>query len=174
MTTNWQQLRSELNHDWLKNRYLRQLQAFMIRIEQTPPDLDRIAEFLEHDFPAWRAERGKVAELLGEAEQALSPATLIDQPPLCQGADVDRAWLKWLIHELWLVRRPVQEWCEAARGAFAEADRRFEEAWQALGVDQGVDVQRLRERTSALQALSAAIQGLVRQISAFPHEVQVV
>jgi hypothetical protein len=174
MITSWQQLRSELNHDWLKNRYLRQLQAFIIRIQQKPPDRDRIVEFLDHDFPAWRVERGKIVELLQEAEQALSPARLIEQPPLSHCSDADRAWLAWLVHELWLVRKPVRRWCDAGREAFADADRRFEEANAALGTGQGVDVERLLPSVVALQVFSAALQRLVRQLSEFPHEIQVV
>ena len=172
--TQWQQVRSELNHDWLKNTYLRQLQAFVIRVQHTAPDVERIREFVDSDFGAWRAQRPRIADLLEGAEQALSPATLFGQPPLSECVDLDRAWLALVVHELWVVRGPIRELCDSGRRAFAEADRRFEEASGAVAVESGPDIERLRRSLGAFQAFSEAIISLIQRISAFPHGTEMV
>jgi hypothetical protein len=174
MTTNWQQLRSELNHDWLKNVYLRQLQAFVIRSRSSRPDRGRMREFLQADFYAWRARRPSIVALLDDAERALSPATLFDEAPLSACAELDQAWLRIIIHELWLVRRPVREWCESGRRALEVVDVRFEEASKGIGCVCDLDLEQLGGRLGAFEALSEAILALIHRISAFPHEIEVV
>lgn len=174
MMADWQERRSELNHDWLKNTYLKQLQALIIRLQNSHPDLGRIREFLASDLYEWRTRRPDAVALLDEAEEALSPAALFDEAPLSDCAELDRAWLAFIVHDLWLARRPVREWCESGRQALEQVDARFEEAAKDLAGRVDIDLQRLRGRLEAFAALADAILALIQRISVFPHEIEVV
>jgi len=121
----WQRRRSELNHDWLKNKFLRHLSAFLKRLSRAHRDTPRVAEFVKQDLEEWESKRREFQLLLEAFESEMSPRNLFGIPPLARMDPATRQWLGDLVHDLWLARWPVRHRLQRGREALAEADEAY-------------------------------------------------
>jgi len=174
MTTDWQNQRSEIYHDWLKNNYLRNVEAFILRLQQYHVDFIRINEFLTCDFNTWKQQRDKVYRLLISAEHELSPRSLFGTPPLSNCGDEVKAFLEQLVHELWLTRYPLKIWFSDALDDFRCADQIFNEIDSQLDSETRENIQRLKEKLDNFQEYYSALKKLVSAIGALPHKILMV
>ena len=168
----WEVRRSEFNHDWLKNRYLNSLNAFVKRLEASAVDSERIAEFVTQDLPQWDERRLHATDLVASFENEMSPRTLFHQPPLNQVDDNTKQWLGSLAHWLWLSRCDVRTSLERIRVATDRVDKLYQ------GLSNGVvryDVapEDLIERLTDFCKFRDALVQLAETISALPHRVMV-
>ena len=174
MHEEWQQQRGELNHDWLKNSFMKSVDAFAARLGQQQPDHERIQEFLSADLPVWERRRRELRALLENAESALSPMQLFHVPPLSQCAAEVMIWLPGLVHALWLNRCPIRRLIEEAGQAVERADSLYAHAVRELGEPvASADLGRLKNARGAIREFSAALRVLSAAISALPHKILV-
>jgi hypothetical protein len=119
----WQQRRSELMHDWLRNRFLPRLQACL-----AAPGAEASSLLLER-FQAtpheWQARSAEIRTLAEDCVEVMSPRRLADDV----AAALDRhtaQFIRSTAFDLWVLRRgilptlaDVRETCDAADDAYA-------------------------------------------------------
>lgn len=125
MQGNWQLKRSEFNHDWLKNRFLNRLNAFLERLRSGKPDAEKLSRFVREDLPEWSDHEREARWLIDSLEHELSPMRFFDQPPLSRCDSETKKWLPTVVHELWLSRYPVRELREKAADTLAKVNGQY-------------------------------------------------
>lgn len=174
MKTDWQKRRSEFNHDWLKNEFFRHLSAFVKRLESSNPDPARLTEFINEDLSAWERRRADAQWLLATFETEMSPARLFRQSPLKHARSDTKTWLSRLVHELWKVRHPVEDWLKDTQAAFAQADDAYTQIKQTLRRNGG----EFRLQLDSFRDLAVLFRDrcsrLNSAMSEFPSEIKVV
>ncbi len=171
MSAEWQLRRSELNHQWLKNEFTRHLRAFVTRLLTPEADERRIAEFAREDWPKFAAKREQIIDLLGSAEEALSPQRVFDQPPISRCPPETCAWLSRVVHSLWLARTPVRQQIHEAETELDSANLRYAELDLLV---RNVDFERLRSAVDSFVAFEEDVKRLSACLSRLPRGVQVV
>jgi len=119
----WQQRRSELMHDWLRNRFLPRLQACLAAPgAQASPLLFERFQATAHEWPARSAEIRALAEDCGEV---MSPRRLAENVAAALDRDT-AAFIRSTAFDLWALRSgilqalaDVGETCDAADAAYA-------------------------------------------------------
>jgi len=104
----WESRRSEFNHDWLKNTYLRRLRAFLDRLVMVP-DSPVVAEFLANEFSMWQGKEAEVRWLAGHLVECLSPRRYFAVNPLRYLNAETKAWLLDVTHQVWLEKNHVND-----------------------------------------------------------------
>ena len=171
----WQQRRSRLNHDWLKNRYLNALDGFLALLSSSNGSAaDRLTEFVRHDLREWEKRSREAGDLIGAFVQEMSPRSVVGLPPLCLLPDETRNWLGASLHHLWLARYPVTNRIDAAARALDAADQAYRRLQNGLRRDPSCQVPRLRELRGEFEALRDACRCLGDCIAQLPQEVLVV
>ena len=167
----WQLLRSELNHQWLKNEFIRHLRAFIQRLSMPDGDELRLVEFARADWPEFAARREQLADLLASAEDALSPRWLVQEQPLARCPPESRAWLEHLVHALWLARTPIRLRISEAQAALDGVLRRYAELDPVV---QQASCEALRSVTRLFIAFESEVVRLSTSLSRLPDRVQAV
>jgi len=171
----WQSQRGKLNHDWLKNDFIKSVDAFTARLGQPEPDEGRIREFLVDDLPQWDRSRPEIRSLLDGAEDSLSPRELFDAYPLSMCTATTMAWLPGLIHALWLNRYAIRQLVDGASQALERADSFYARlAPGSHAALQAEDIDRLKRARSKFREFADALRDLSNAISALPHKILVV
>ncbi len=132
MLNEWQERRSEFNHDWLKNQFLNRLNAFLERLRSDNPDAEKLSRFVREHLPEWSAHESEARWLIDSVESELSPKRFFDQPPLNRCDSKTKEWLPTVVHELWLNRYPVHELREKAAGNLAQVNVQYAKLSSAL------------------------------------------
>jgi hypothetical protein len=175
MYETWQRRRAALNHDWLKNDYLTAVDAFLARLEQRNPDLERLEEFLSVDLPGWGRQRQDFESLLDDAEESLSPQRLFDDPPLSNAAPETLTWLPGLTHVLWLARHPIKQRLAEAHAALQKVEATYKCISQELtGNGRRVSLGPLQATRPTFVEFSGALRALSHTITALPQKILVV
>ena len=125
MLNDWQQRRSEFNHDWLKNQFLNRLNAFLERLQDAKPDADRLARFINEDLPLWEQHEPEAKWLVESVEQEMSPKQFFEHAPLNRCGEETKRWLPEVIHGMWLARYPVCKLQNQARALLAQSHDRY-------------------------------------------------
>jgi hypothetical protein len=122
-------------------------------------DLRRIAE--------WEERRQEIRRLLDEAVEALSPARLFEEPPLCTAPSWVRSWLPVVLQGCYLQYGPVPFGAANARKLLEAADQEYERlrANLATGNCQQEDL------GACLDRLRSAVEDLSVALSSLPHQV---
>lgn len=174
MNSQWQAKRTKLNHDWLKNDFLRRLRAFVSRVEDGAQDAARLEEFACKHWPEWRRHSHLIRDMLIDGEECLSPRQYFACLPLSACPAEVKSWLPNLIHALWLVRTDIRRHNAEAQCSLNRAEALFDElspilqhASQNLTSDLAKSVGQLRE-------FEAAAKQLGESIGRLPHHVEVV
>lgn len=161
----WQRLRSSLNHDWLKNEYLKNLDGLIVQMQTTQYLDSKLGSQMRAYLSGWTKRHQEMEELLNTAEDRLSTRTFFEIEPLVSCSPEHKVWLVPLIHGLWLSRYGVRERIGEARKMLSEADqshRRLESEFLSNG-----DVACI---TGALEAFTDVVKQLSRLISGFPDK----
>lgn len=162
----WLRLRSSLNHDWLKNDYLKNLDSLIVRLQTTKAVDAELGKEMRAYLCAWESRHSEMEKLLSTAEDRLSPRSLFDKEPLIHCLPEHRRWLEPLIHNLWLFHYGVSEKVAEARGLFSEADQshgHLVAEFKHGGTQTSI--------TTALEAFTDLVKQLSRLLSSFPDKV---
>ena len=176
MITRWQNRRSAFNHDWLKNKYLNRLSAFIDRLKISNSDLSRLYRFLEDDFPEWKKQQSEIENLLKTFEVEMSPKSLFKKEPLNHCDNETNSWLGQLIHALWLARYPVKEWIYAGQNAFCNVNDQYNNIVKILK-SKKLDCESENYRTTLKPLIphflqfKKACEELSRAVGMFPHQI---
>ena len=174
MPDKWQKCRNEFNHDWLKNEYLKAINAFIKRLDQHKPDRKRIQEFLRIDLQDWTIRRNDVQYLLDEAENVLSPQNLFNHLPLSQCSAEVKEWLPSLIHEYWLWRNSIKQKISRVRLAKNNVDTMYDLVIGNIGSDiEQTDIVCLKDSKEVFRKFAEALRTLSNAICEFPHKIRV-
>ena len=175
MSDTWQERRAAFNHDWLKNEYLKAVDAFISRLGHHTPDTERIREFLAEDFPSWEYQRRRLQMILDTIENELSPRVLFSIPPLSRCSPETMEWLPNLTHELWLQRTSISKKVQDTEAAMNRSDSIFktitgevEKLFKKAGQTD------LKNARLIFSEFSKSLRDLSDAISAFPHGIKVV
>jgi len=172
MSSNWQQRRSTLNHDWLKNDYINSVIAFSTRLNQPLLDRMRINEFILVIFPNWSRRQKEFGLLIAEAEEALSPRNLFKTPPLSRCSNETKKWLSQLAHELWLNHYPIKQWIEEALEALKQVNSAYDNILMILPRKlENMEDYQLQELKPEFDNFAKIIRILTNRISVFPHKI---
>ena len=179
LISSWQNRRSAFNHDWLKNKYLNRLDAFIRRLKVPDSDPLRLLRFLNDDFPEWKRWHCEIENLFKTFEEEESPKSLFEKEPLNRCDDETRSWLGQLIHAMWLARSPVKEWVRTGESAFQDADEQYKKIVKVLK-SKKLDCQsednrtRLESLIPSFLKFKKACEELSRAVGMFPHQILVV
>ena len=167
----WQRLRSRLNHDWLKNVYLKRLDSIISQIESRDSSNENLIPQIDDALCQWRKHHEELDRLLLMAENRLSPRTFFEIEPLSQISPEHKAWLEPFTHGLWLFRSKIKEKIDNAQIILGEADK-----WQAkLGKNKNLSLMEERSSTKKnLEQFSDKVKALSQAISQFPDKGNVV
>jgi hypothetical protein len=179
LISSWQNRRSAFNHDWLKNKYLNRLDAFINRLEISDSDIFRLFRFLNDDFPEWKKQQTKIEDLLETFEMEMSPKSLFKKKPLNHCDNETRIWLGQLIHALWLARYPVKEWIHTAWNAFCDVNDQYNNIAEVLK-SKKLNWESKDYRTALKLMIphflqfKKACEELSQAIGMFPHQILIV
>lgn len=169
----WQQHRSELNHDWLKNRFIVPLNSGVSLAIGEIED-ERLAEHLLNEVvPRWLELSAALGRLIETFEGSMSPQQVITRNPFLRFDQLATVWIGELVHQLWIVRYNVPELVQSARTALARADREHDvitrkiddakpAAWSDILVREPEAFSRFRN----------ACQDVAESISRFPSDIR--
>jgi hypothetical protein len=174
LTPVWQKRRSRFNHDWLKNQFLPTLARWLNLLDDLIEDPEFERSFIPTFLAEWESQRVEARSLASQFEVEMSPACLLDHPPLARFSEQDKAWLKRLVHNLWLQRYAVSAQVDEALAAIRDADAIFVAIQQRLdpsaepptAADERVHLIQWRE-------FRECCQNLAKVIEAFPNQVKV-
>lgn len=173
----WATRNSCLRHDWLRNRYMNGLGAFVERLGSPEPDVRLLRRFIEKDFEEWSVRLVELRALVNSFAIEMSPASLFaDEQPLSRSPDY--TWLRGLTDGLWRVRHPVETWARLANEAIEEADRAYEKAGKAYRTLEqkglvGADSAGRFALLADFQKLSDACERVAQTLRDFPDRVLV-
>jgi hypothetical protein len=179
LISSWQNRRSAFNHDWLKNKYLNRLNAFLERLSTSDSDSFRLSRFLNDDFPEWKKQQTKVEDLLETFEMEMSPKSLFKKEPLNRCDHETITWLGQLIHAQWLARYSVKEWIHAGQNAFRNVNDQYNNIVKILK-SMKLDCESEDYRTTLKPLIpyflqfKKACEELSQAIGMFPHQILVV
>ena len=175
MSENWQNQRGDLNHDWLKNRFLIDLGSFMNILDDRIEDSVLERRFVRDALPQWSKRSSEAFRLVATFETEMSPKKLFEQPPLSRCAPATMGWLSNLVHSLWLVRCRVRSLREEAARALTAADRAYDRLRQALATCPDTQsALALRTHREAFAAFRSACEAASNTINRFPNRIEVV
>lgn len=175
-TPSWQERRSRLNHDWLKNVYLGGLAALHARIKNSAPaGMQYIERAFHEDLEQWPEKSDEIKKLIDGFEEQMSPRMLFGESPLNACSQEVMSWLPDLVHELWRFRVGAGNLVETASTSFSNVESEYPVCCKAME-----DYLRRRsdqDREDALRrvaALLSACEKLSSAISKFPSRIEVV
>lgn len=172
--SSWQQQRSRLNHDWLKNQVLPALTALIRVVDGEVETGDPEGEIEELELGDWTKQRAEIQALLDTFEARMSPRSLFELPPLSRCDEETKTWLPDLVHELWRARYPVQEWVEAAVNGLEDAEAAQQVLVAALATfERPLGMEELRQLGPHIRRFRSACQRLAACIEQFPSRVLV-
>lgn len=170
----WQKRRSEFNHDWLKNRYIPALAKCQNLLDGRIEDEEFEGSFLTRVFPLWERHRGEALAVIALYEQMMSPARLLDEPPLSRLRDGDKRWLGPLLHSSWLSRTRADELAAGAAEVVRQVDASYLRLKQLLGGLSADDsLADLRPHAEQFSHFRERLQELANVMSAFPRQINV-
>ena len=172
MLNEWQERRSEFNHDWLKNQFLNRLNAFLERLQDAKPDAERLARFVSEDLPDWERHEAEAQWLVDFVESEMSPMRFFEQPPLNRCDEETKHWLPDAVHEIWLARFPVRQLQSQTRALLSQTNKRYQKVQTALRDHQPTDAATLNQLREHFMELSRACAELHDGFSALDREVR--
>ena len=159
--------RSEFNHDWLKNKYINSLLAFISTLESQNPDSVLVDHFCTSRFFEWERKRQEAKEIIRLAEEQCSPLSLFLRPPLKAVNAQTMTWLPELAHNLWQGRTRLNE-------AYENADRAFVRNKRLLSSDAKRDVAELRRNLDLFKEFESYCSAFSTSLSKHTRNIGVV
>jgi hypothetical protein len=176
MTTNpiplWQKRRSEFNHDWLKNRYLNNLDGFIANLEMKKPDESRLQIFLAEDWIQWQTHREDARQLIASCEKEMSPAVFFETGILKRMNPESQEWIKPLTHYLWLNRYDIKNKISNCEAGLFKVNSQYDKINRLLD-ESGHNMEQLKNLLSEFKAFRDICQAFSESISKLPSEILV-
>ncbi len=124
---NWERRRTDLNHDWLSNEYLRHIKALehylhLLIVDEKKEFRADIKRLVINVFPQWKEKKADLYMLIDDIETELSPINLFNIPPMKKLNYYEKGWLKQLINELWRRKNEVRTNIESLSSLCATID----------------------------------------------------
>ena len=175
MQSNWLNIRSEFNHDWLKPKYLNAAQSFLDRLASNDSSERPIREFLQVDFPEWGSRSAEAWQIIQHFESEMSPATLFKSVvPQYKCNRYDNGWFFEIIHALWLERANVRQLVTDASIQLRKVDQGFAKISERLSSYADHTVQCLKTDRHVWQMFVDDCRQFSRCLSKFPSKVELV
>lgn len=172
MTLSWQRRRVDLNHDWLKNKYLPALGKFQNLLHNYIEDEAYRDDFMSEILPEWEFHRVEARDLVKTFKLEMSPRVLIDDEPFSRLDDDVGIWLKELVHNLWLTRYPVTQWMEEAFRCINDVDEAYEKVIKVIKECPDIhSVIPLKPLRSLLEEYSNFCRKLAKAFEKFPSRI---
>jgi hypothetical protein len=173
MSREWQALRKSINHDWLPD-FLLSTDPFLKRLGDPSPSLSYLREFLTIDLPVWGQQRSDILDLIGRAEEELSPRTLFTSPLLSECPEDIRVWFEPLIHGLWLAKYGIRARVAFCKDAFEIANKTYEILIAKRNAAGESDAMWVVEARDMFEQFATAIRALRESISGFPTKIEAI
>lgn len=169
MTLSWQKRRSEFNHDWLKNKYIPKLGAWVNLLDERIEDVDLEKSYVTSILPDWESHKNEAIALPLDFEADMSPKTLFNEPPLSNCDDDTKQWLGELIHHLWLIRYSVDKLISDALESAKETNDSYGKLQSALkGCTNTSSVKALKPFRALFADFLKSCRALSEAIEKFP------
>ena len=167
----WQQRRSRLNHDWLKNRHLNRLEGILALLDAATPSPEPLDEFVKDDLAGWPRRAAEVRALLASFDVEMSPRALFGATPLCRLSRATQDWLGNRLHELWRERIDAARLLAAARHGLEAADGAAALLVSRLAAPAPLTGAQAQGARGEILAFRDACRGLADTLGALPHEI---
>jgi len=164
----WLARRSRFHHDWLNNRFRPFLHARRELLEECELRGTALGNPLAGQLREWEAQLPEAAAFLGDADDALSPAQLLDSEPFSCVAEPLRQWMRETVAALHRERTDLARLVELAVAALYEADRQYHV------VSARVLAPAASGGAPATSSLIEAVKDLSHAISALPHQIEII
>jgi hypothetical protein len=175
MSPRWQKDRADLNHDWLRNRFIVGLGNWLRILEGSVSDPDFEEGFLVDWLPEWERNQGNILCLIQRFEREMSPAVLFEMEPLSRVRVEVRESGKRIVDSLWRLRYPIREWQSEAFERLAEANRLYAELGYVLSLKENrSSVADCRDLVEGFKQFRQACHELSEALSNFPHEMLII
>jgi hypothetical protein len=165
MNEAWQARRAELNHLQMRNLFLNSVTASLSRLESQQSDGDLMVATAQR-LSRWPRLAAEYRSLIEDFPQEMSPAVMVDRPPLNQLPATWRDSAREMLLVLWRARHPVDEWMHCAMIALEEADSAYREMVPATGA--------AKFTASALEVFHQRCLALCEAVSRFPSRIPLV
>lgn len=171
----WQQRRSRLNHDWLKNQYLQALGRWLNILDGHVRHGETERTFIASVLPQWESHCPEVRELIDDFPAAMTPARLFEIEPLCRCDGDTIRWLPPVVDQVWRARYQVDECVAEALSALDGASTTYRSLSRGIRTCGGrTSVLELRKARDEFARFLDACEVLGSALSRFPSEVAVV
>lgn len=171
----WQKRRSEFNHDWLKNKYIPKLGAWMNLLDDRIEDVDLEKSYVTSILPDWEFHQNEALALPEDFESEMSPKVLFNGLPLSNCDQDTKQWLGELIHHLWLIRYSVSQLVHDASESAAKTNKTYNKLQNALKACKDTrKAEALRPFRDFFAEFLKNCRALSEAIERFPSEVRAV
>lgn len=172
MTLSWQKRRSEFNHDWLKNKYIPKLGAWINLLDDRIEDSDLEKSYVASILPDWESHQNEALVLPEDFEAEMSPRMLFNELPLSNCNQDTKQWLGELIHHLWLMRCSVSQLVNNASESAKKTNEAYYNLLNALKNCKDIrKAEALRPFRDLFAELLRNCRSLSESIEKFPSEV---
>ena len=169
----WQKRRIEFNHDWMKNIYLISMDAFIGRIhdlKETTRVNGRVEEFIKIRFFEWELHKKEAEWLINNFKNQMSPKECLNSGFLKYYSEDDKKWMGELIHELWLIRHPVDEWIKNSHKAFNKVEKLYRDIKVQLSKHKHFNATYLLSMKTVFENFCEACSKFSETISQLPNK----
>ena len=175
MTLRWQKRRSEFNHDWMKNKYIPKLGAWVNLLDGRIEDKDLEKFYVSSILPDWESHKNEALALSNDFETEMSPRVLFNELPLVNCDDETKQWLGDLIHYLWLIRYSVNQLISDASESAKNTNDAYYKLQDALRACKNTKkVEALKPFRKLFAEFLKNCRSLSDAIEKFPSEVKAV
>jgi chromosome segregation ATPase len=168
----WLRRRSEFNHDWLKNRYLNNLDGFIANLEMKKTDEIRLTIFLEEDWNQWKTHKEEARQLIDSVEAEMSPALLFETEIMKRMDPEIQKWMKPLTHYLWLERHDIKNKISDCEELLLKVNAQYDKINRMLD-EKGRTMEQLKNLLSEFKVYRDICQAFSESIGKLPSEVSV-
>ena len=172
MVLDWQRRRSEFNHDWLKNRYLNNLDGFIANLEMKKPDETRLMRFLDEDLRQWKAKEEEARRLMDSFEKEMSPEVLFESGILKRMDPESQAWIKPMLHHLWLNNHDIKNKISNCEQWFLKVAAQYDKINSMLD-EKNRNMEQLKNLLPEFKAFRETCRAFSQSISNLPSKVLV-
>lgn len=174
MKVYWQKRRTELNHDWLKNRFMPALSKWLNLLDDKLNDPNFEGSFINSVLGEWEENKEQILELSKSFEHEMSPARLFDWPPLSYCDDETKCWLGKLLHTHWVETYSVHQLVAESIKSVEQIEACYQTIKESLPTTQTISAFSLRPLKQQFRALRDTCQILANNLSRFPTEIKVI
>ncbi|MDO8721468.1 MAG: hypothetical protein Q7J31_04480 [Syntrophales bacterium] len=169
----WQKRRGEFNHDWMKNKYIQELERWMNVLDGSVENANLEKTFVRSILPQWQAHQAEAFSLPVDCETEMSPKRLFEVPPLAKCDADTKEWLGELVHQLWLVNYRVKQLISEAVARANKTEKTYKNLQRALKKCKNTDnAETLRPLRALFDELLKDCRSLAEAIEKFPSEVK--